>query len=217
MTGAPRDTARHRPAHLSRTRHPTPWADDGTAARTTAHGAYGSADPTGTGRPDTRAEPVFVDDTGQRRRLVRLVGLGATLLIAGYLVVMGLTFVGMPLVDGFAPPGADDLARPAGGDEPEVGPGARTAPLPPAATTDPGDGPTDTSTGAPSSGDGTTGSGTSPTGPAPAPATTAPPPPTTTTSVPGRGATTSVPGPGSTAPDHTVPSPGGPPDPPGRP
>lgn len=39
-----------------------------------------------------RAESVFVDATGRRRRLTRRAGLAATVLLAGYLIVVGVGF-----------------------------------------------------------------------------------------------------------------------------
>jgi hypothetical protein len=145
--------------------------------------------------------------------------LGAVAL--GYVAVVGMTFAGVPVVGSLAPPGVEQLARPAGDEGADVGPGAQETPLPAAAVADPA---TSTpSPGAQASTSANDAEGT--TGETPAPsATTAPtsdPAATTTTTVtaPGEGATTSVPAPASTVPTSpTHPITAGPPtEPPGKP
>ena len=195
------DVASRRPAHRSRTRHPTPWS---------------RPDPSRRDRPTTGRRrrppppPVFVDDSGRRRRAGRLVGACLAALVLGYVGVVGLTFSGAPLVGRLAPPGIGELSRPAGDDGLDVGPGSQESPLPAAAVA-----PGASETGAP--------------GPAPSrpsaesqpaadPATTsATPTTTTTTPLRGQGTTTSVPTPSSTVPEHTHPTGGPPTEPPGKP
>ncbi len=192
-----------RPAHSSRRRHPAPWSQPptGEIERVTVRHA---ADPA--------PLPVFVDESGRRRRVGQMLGVSLGTLVLGYVVVVALTFGGAPVVGSFAPPGLGDLSRPAGDDGPGVGSGAQVSPLPTA--------------GAPGSAPVAGGAATS--DPAPAVAgdaydqpvattpTSAPPPPsTTTTAPPGQGTTTSAPVPSSTVPEHTS---GGPPtEPPGKP
>jgi hypothetical protein len=190
-----------RPAHLSRRRHPAPWSQPPTgeirrvAVRRTT---------------DAAPLPVFVDESGRRRRVGQMLGVSLGTLVLGYVVVVALTFGGAPVVGSFAPPGLGDLSRPAGDDGPGVGSGAQVSPLPTA--------------GAPGSAPVVGGAATSDQAPAEAydqseasttTPTTAPPPPSTTTTVSrGQGTTTSAPVPNSTVPEHT----GGPPtEPPGKP
>lgn len=199
--------AGRRPGHLSRTRDPAPWSRRGTPP------IRNSPPP---GRPDTATvpTPVFVDDSGRRRRAGRLLAGGVASLAVGYLAVVGLTFAGAPIVGHLAPPGLDQLARPAGDEGAGVGPGQRESPLPPAAGAgDVTGGTAATAETTPTPGD------EAATAPAsPAPTATAPATTTTTTAAapPGQRATTTVPSPSSTVPDRTAP--GGPPDhPPGKP
>lgn len=190
-----------RPAHLSRTRDPAPWSRQAT---------HRHDPPPSPGSAPTVPTPVFVDDSGRRRRAGRLVAGGVAIVAVSYLTVVGLTFAGAPIVGHLAPPGIDQLARPAGDDGAGVGPGPQEAPLPAAADPAASEGTTTT-----------TNDDQAVTAPAPpSPATTAASPTTTTTTTavpPGQGATTTVPSPSSTVPDRTAPG-GGPPDqPPGKP
>ena len=125
----PADVASRLPPDRSRTGHPTPWS------RTAA------------GRPNRPAEPrrqrpvpppVFVDDSGRRRRAGRLLGAGLAALVLCYVGVVGLTFSGAPLVGRLAPPGIGQLSRPAGDGGLDVGPGSRESPLPAGALAPPG-------------------------------------------------------------------------------
>jgi hypothetical protein len=148
--------------------------------------------------PDRRPAPapVFVDDSGRRRRAGRVVGAGLGVLVFGYLTVVGLAFAGVPLVGRLAPPGVSQLSRPAGDGGVAIGPGAVESDLPPAAT------------GPSSAGPGATLTDAS--------ATTTTIASTTTSTAPGRGATTSVPSPASTVPERTHTT-GPPTEPPGKP
>jgi hypothetical protein len=195
------DVASRRPVHRSRTGHPTPWSRPDPSRRDR---------PTPGRRRRPVPPPVFVDDSGRRRRAGRLVGACLAALVLGYVAVVGLTFSGAPLVGSLAPPGIGDLSRPAGDDGLDVGPGSQESPLPAAAVA-----PGASETGAP---------GPAPwrpsaeTQPAADPATTsATPTTTTTTPLRGQGTTTSVPTPSSTVPEHTHPTGGPPTEPPGKP
>jgi hypothetical protein len=192
------DTAPGRPAHRSRTAHPTPWSRPATRhlGRTGAVRRVRPAPP-----------PVFVDDSGRRRRAGRLVGICLATLVLSYVAVVGLTFSGAPLVNRLAPPGVDRLSRPGGDDGLSMGPDAEESPLPPAAL----------GSGAPSEGRDVTGAVTTrhPAG-TPAPPTTAPVASTTTTA-PGRSTNSTVPTPSSTVPEHTHTTHGPPAEPPGKP
>ena len=157
---------------------------------------------------------MFVDDSGRRRRAGRLLAVGVASLAVGYLAVVGLTFAGAPIVGHLAPPGLDQLARPAGDEGAGVGPAQRESSLPPAAGAGAVSGGTAATAGStPTTGDETaTATPLTPTSLAP-PATTA----TTAAAPPGQGTTTTLPSPSSTVPDRTAPG-GGPPDhPPGKP
>jgi hypothetical protein len=195
------DLTEHRPAHVSRTRHPTPWS-----RRVTRHLDVPS--PVRRARP--APIPVFVDDSGRRRRAGRLLGglLGA--LVLGYVAVVALTFAGAPLVGRLAPPGVDQLSRPAGDEGVDIGPGAQEALLPPAATEPLAAGPGAMPTTAVGDAAGALDQQV-------AASTTVPTPATTTTTLPGQGATTSVPTPSSTVPEHTHTTGGPPTEPPGKP
>jgi hypothetical protein len=153
----------------------------------------------------TRAAPVFVDDSGRRRRLARVAGGAICLVVCAYLALVGLTLTGAPGTRHLSPPGLDALARPAGGGSADVGAQADEQPLPVAAD-------------APAAPGGEGGAGIGAAAPgaprAPSTVTTAPAEAatsTTTTTVPaapGQGSTTSVPTPNSTVPagGHGPPS-----------
>ena len=202
---APRaEAAPRRAAPLSRPGHLTPWATP--PARQVDR-------PRAARRLRPAPPPVFVDDSGRRRRAGRVLGTCLAALVASYVAVVGLTFSGAPLIGRLAPPGVDELSRPAGDAGLDVGPAAQVSALPPAATADPAaSGIADvdpTPADAPGPGEtsdaGTTG--------APAAATTTIA--TTTTTAPGRSTNSTVPTPGSTVPEHST---GGPPaEPPGKP
>jgi hypothetical protein len=145
---------------------------------------------------------VFVDDSGRRRRAGRLLGACLAALVLSYVGVVGLTFSGAPLIGWLAPPGVDQLSRPAGDAGLGVGPGSQESPLPAAAAPD--ETPVD---GAPR-----------PAGTSAAQATTVPGAVTTTTTLaPGQSTNSTVPTPSSTVPEHTHPTGGPPTDPPGKP
>jgi hypothetical protein len=194
-----------RPAHLSRRRHPAPWSQQpgGEIQSVTLRRS-----------PEPEPLPVFVDESGRRRRVGQLLGVSLGTLVLGYVVVVALTFGGAPVVGSFAPPGLGDLSRPAGDDGPGVGSGAQVSPLPTAGA--PGSAPV--AGGAASADQAPVVAGEADDEPEPSTPTTAPPPPsTTTTAPPGQGTTTSAPVPNSTVPDHTPPTGGPPTDPPGKP
>jgi hypothetical protein len=153
--------------------------------------------------------PVFVDDSGRRRRAGRWIGGGLGVLVLGYVAVVGMTFAGVPLVGRLAPPGVEQLSRPTNDQGVSVAPGAQESPLPPAddVTVSPVDPVPASGTVAPSPDEGAGGT-------APGSSTTTGP--TTTTAPPGNGALTSVPDPNSTAPERTRPT-GPPAEPPGKP
>lgn len=197
-----------RPTHLSRRRrHPAPWSQPPTgeiervAVRRTA---------------DPAPPPVFVDESGRRRRIGQMLGVSLGTLVLGYVVVVALTFGGAPVVGSFAPPGLGDLSRPAGDDGPGVGTGAQVSPLPTAGA--PGSAPV--VGGAATSDQAPAAAGEAyepPERPATSPTTAPPPPSTTTTAPPGQGTTTSAPVPNSTVPERTPPTGGPPTEPPGKP
>jgi hypothetical protein len=194
------DAAPPRPAQLSRTSHPTPWARP--AARQLDRPRAGR-------RARPAPPPVFVDDSGRRRRAGRLLGACLAALVLSYVGVVGLTFSGAPLIGRLAPPGVDQLARPAGDAGLGVGPGAQESPLPAAAAPDetaerretvPVDG------------------ALQPAGTSAAPATTVPAAVTTTTTLaPGQSTSSTVPTPSSTVPERTHSTGGPPTEPPGKP
>ncbi|HZT65211.1 MAG TPA: hypothetical protein VFA11_05430 [Acidimicrobiales bacterium] len=134
-----------------------------------------------------QARPVFVDETGRRRRRAARAGRTLAVLIVAYLVLLGISFARPPWAPRLSLPGVGTVLGPAGQHRPpSLGPSAKVSPLPnlnPAAPAPP----------APA--------------PAPAPSTTAPRPrigastaPTTTvttsasTSTTTGATTTSVPG-----------------------
>jgi len=193
-----------RPAHLSRRRHLAPWSQPSTGQieRVTVRRRTGPA-----------PLPVFVDESGRRRRVGQLLGVSVGTLVLGYLVAVALTFAGTPVVGSYAPLGLGDLSRPAGDDGPGVGSGAQVSPLPtagaPAAAPAVGGAATPGQAPAADDADPPDSSATT--------ATSAPPPPSTTTTLPrGQGTTTTAPGPHSTVPEHT-PTGGRPSEPPGKP
>jgi hypothetical protein len=165
--------------------------------------------------PRRQHRPVFVDDSGRRRRAARVVGASAGLVASVYVAFVGLTFAGVPGLGEVGAPGLASLTQPAG-DQADVGrdpveqavPAAVAQPAAdasatgqPAAATVPIDGATQaTPTSAP--GSATTTSPTTPPTTAPSAAT----PSTTSTTLRGNGPGSAVPGPNSTVPDH-----GGPP------
>lgn len=162
--------------------------------------------------PRRQQRPVFVDDSGRRRRAARAVGASTGLLAFAYVLFVGLTFSGVPGLDEVGAPGLGSLTQPAGeradvgsapveqavpaavagpkadGAPPEVPADAYTTPAGAAVPLPPTSTPVPATTTAPT---------TAPTMQAPT---------TTTTTVHGNGPGTAVPGPNSTVPDH-----GGPP------
>ena len=128
----------------------------------------------------TRAAPVFVDDSGRRRRLARVAGGAICLVVCAYLALVGLTLTGAPGTRHLSPPGLDALARPAGGGSADVGAEADEQPLPVAADAPAAPG-----------GEGGAGTGAAAPGPpaprAPSTVTTAPAEAATTTTVPAGG------------------------------
>jgi hypothetical protein len=157
--------------------------------------------------PGTRRHrPVFVDDTGRRRRAARLIGTTVGLVALVYVGFVGLTFAGLPGLDGVDVAGLGSLTAPAGEDA-DVGTDPVEQVVPEVvADADHGDGPAAAT--APDDGDqpaAGTGATTIPATTTTAPAATTTTSPVTTT-VPGNGPGTAVPGPNSTVPDK-----GGPP------
>lgn len=193
------DAAPRRVANASRTSHPTPWARP--AARQLAR-------PRVVRRVRPAPPPVFVDDSGRRRRVGRLVGTCVAALVLSYLAVVGLTFSGAPLIGRLAPPGVDQLSRPAGDAGLGMGPGAKQSRLPPPAA-EADDGTPDARQVAQDDA----------VGPADTPVTTAPSAVSTTTTTvqPGQSTNSTVPTPSSTVPDRTHPTGGPPTEPPGKP
>jgi hypothetical protein len=153
---------------------------------------------------------VFVDDSGRRRRAGRLVGTCLAALVLSYIAVVGLTFSGAPLIGRLAPPGVDQLSRPAGDAGLGVGPGAQESPLPPVAA-EAQDGTSDAREIAQV--DGAIEPGETPATTVPSDATAT----TTTTVAPGRSTNSTAPTPSSTVPEHTQPTGGPPLEPPGKP
>lgn len=134
------------------------------------------------------------------------------MLVLSYIGVVVLTFSGAPLVGHLAPPGVDELSRPAGDDGLGVGPGSHESPLPEAAADEMFGGGEVSQVGdeapQPSEGSAPTSAGTS------AAVTTST---ATTTTAPGRSTNSTVPTPSSTVPEHTHATGGPPPEPPGKP
>ena len=198
----PSGTEPSRPAHLSRRRHPAPWSQH-----------TGTTRPVGGRRTaDREPVPVFVDESGRRRHIGQMLGVSVGTLVLGYVVVVALTFGGVPAIGPFTPPGLGDLSRPAGGEPPGVGAGAQESPIPTAGA--PGSVPAE---GATTASDDATGVADVVDDQPATTATTAVPTSTTTTVPRGRGTTTTAPAPASTAPEHTPPGAGRPAEPPGKP
>jgi hypothetical protein len=195
------EAAQSRAAHLSRRRHPAPWSQPRTREieRVTIR------------RPERPAPaPVFVDESGRRRQVGRLVGVCVGTLVLGYVIVAALTFAGAPVVGLFAPPGLGELSRPAGDAGPGVGPDAEVSPLPAASSAPAGSATGPVTVPAQASPDAVE--------PLTASSTTSSTLPTTTNAaLPGQSATTSVPTPSSTVPERTLPTGGPPAEPPGKP
>ena len=151
-----------------------------------------------------RSRPVFVDDSGRRRRRARVIGGAIAIAVLGYVAVVALTFAGAPGFGGLGLPGLAPLSQPSGDAGATVGPQAQEQPLP-RAVASPGQSGADPSGtvddgGVPAG----SASGTSTT-PAPFSATTSstePPTTPSTTAYPGQGSTTTV-----HTPSSTVPSP----------
>jgi hypothetical protein len=140
------------------------------------------------------AAPVFVDDSGRRRRIGRLVASSVVVAIAAYTAVIALNLAGVPLVGNVAPPGVDRLARPVGDTPVVTGPSTEVVTLPPPPPSSDGTTPGPADEDDPSA---ATGSTAAPDPTAPSTTTTAPTP---TTTVRGHGPTTTVTAPGTTDP-----------------
>jgi len=155
--------------------------------------------------------PVFVDDSGRRRRVARAIGTTVGLLVLVHVTFVGLTFTGLPGLGGVDLVGLGSLTAPAGGradvgtdpveqivPEAVIEPDREDVPTPTTSGHD------DQLTGAPVA---TT---TAPPTTTTAPATTTVPlaatPGATTTTLPGNGHDTAGQSPSSTVPDK-----GGPP------
>ncbi|HEX8802966.1 MAG TPA: hypothetical protein VF743_02195 [Acidimicrobiales bacterium] len=195
-----------RAAHLARTRHATPWSRPTTPEVVAPEGLI--AEDGGIGADLVRAGPVFVDESGRRRRVGRAIGACIGALLLGYAAVVALTFAGVPVAGTLALPGVDALARPTGQDAADVGAGAGEVRLPDGASDAAGSA---TTTTAPRS-------AATPADPGAADAdgasTTSSTAPATTTTTPGNRSTTSLPEPSSptTRPGHGPPA-----EPPGKP
>ncbi len=126
-----------------------------------------------------------------------------------YIAVVGLTFSGLPLIGRLAPPGVDQLSRPAGDTGLGVGPGAQESPLPAAAAETPEGRENAPVDGAPRPAETPAAQATRV--PAAATATT-----TTTMVAPGQSTNSTVPTPSSTVPERTHSTGGPPPEPPGK-
>jgi hypothetical protein len=85
----------------------------------------------------TRARPVFVDER-ESHRWARLAALGAGTVVAVYLAVVGLTFVGAPGLRELETPGLGEFARPAGSRHADVGASPETHAVPEALAGFPG-------------------------------------------------------------------------------
>lgn len=201
LSGAAAPGATDRPARPAR-QELAPWAGRRRAAQDTTPTIVAAR---------VGTAPVFVDDSGRRRRIGRLVASSVVVAVAAYTAVIALNLAGAPLVGNLAPPGVDRLARPVGDVPVVTGPATDVVTLPPPPTS-PSDGT------APEPGDetGSTADTTaSTTSTAPSTTTTVPSTATTTTTVRGRGPTTTVTPPGATDPGNG--NGGDPPDtPPGQ-
>ncbi|HEX5945912.1 MAG TPA: hypothetical protein VFY82_06520 [Acidimicrobiales bacterium] len=141
-----------------------------------------------------------------------MIGIALGTLVAGYVAVVGMTFAGVPLVGRLAPPGVEELARPAADQGVSVSPGAQQSPLPTDGTGERSPDGVEPALGD-AAGQATADGGT---GATPTSSTSTTVVTTTTTAPPGNGATTSVPAPNGTVPDRTHTT-GPPAEPPGKP
>jgi hypothetical protein len=139
---------------------------------------------------------VFVDDSGRRRRLTRLIGTTLSLGALTYVGFVGVTFAGVPGLAGIDAAGLGQLTNPAG-DQADVGSDPVEQAVP-AAVDDGGVAPGPPTSVAPGDGGPATSTGASP--------TTATSAPTTTTLAT---TTTTTHGHGTATPNSTVPDKGG--------
>jgi hypothetical protein len=198
----------HRAAHLARRRQLAPWSSATTPEL---------VPPPAVSRVRTSSTPVFVDDSGRRRRAGRVIGACLGALAFGYAAVVALTFAGAPVVGTLAPPGVEELSRPAGDAGTGLGPGAQEVPLPPAGDAQPE---AVAEAGAREAPARTAGSGADApsTGQAPVADSSTVATTSTTLRSRGQGATTSLPSSDSTLPTKpTHPTTGPPAEPPGKP
>jgi hypothetical protein len=144
------------------------------------------------------ARHVFVDDSGRRLQVTRLIGISIALLMVAYVVVVAVAFSGVSGSEGLGMPGLGDLSSPADQQAADVGPNPIESPAPTAPIGSPEDAPaadapnqTTSTTAPPASGTSTTTADPGPTVPE-----------TTTTTRPGNGNAT----PNSTIPDHGPPT-----------
>jgi hypothetical protein len=156
-----------------------------------------------------RHRPVFVDDSGRRRRAIRIVGTTSAVVVVAYVAFVGSTFAGVPGAGRLEAPWLGALTNPAdGGADVGSDPVEQSAPAAVVGVADP----------APSSARDRTNPGEVSAEPATTPPTTAAPAgagsAATTTSVPAT-TTTTVHGhrgnPNGSSPSSTVPDKGGPP------
>jgi hypothetical protein len=155
--------------------------------------------------------PVFVDDSGRRRRAGRLIAAAVAVAVLAYLAVIGLSVAGVPYIGHLAPPGLDRLSSPSGDAGVVTGPAVDEVPLPaapdPSTPNGPGTGEATATPAAQADG---------PAAPATVPTADTTVVPTSTTVTHGQGET-----PTDTSPNSTVPTsdPGGgrrPDSPPGQ-
>ena len=203
---SPPEAPVRRPAPRSRTGAPTPWA------RPTRQIDRPRPAP----RVRAAPPPVFVDDSGRRRRAGRIVGSGLAIVVFAYIGVVGLTFSGVPLIGRLAPPGVNQLSRPAGDRGLDVGPDAQVSALAPEAVAG-ADAASPAAGSAPGAGDDPKSTDTAVSSAAAAPAVVTTTLATTTTTAPGLGTSSTIPTPSSTVPEHTNPTGGPPTEPPGKP
>lgn len=175
--------------------------------------------------------PIFVDDTGRRRRRVRSLATIGTVVSFGYLFILGATMIGIPGLGGLPLPGVGDLRGPTDEMRSSVGdrtieedrpellidaePEAVSTETTSTSTSEPaGDPPTSAAlpSPVPTSGPTTTAGASDPGTPTTAPVTTTTPPgqgsTTTTVTRPGRGPSSSAP---STTPTSSPGQGGSPP------
>lgn len=157
-----------------------------------------------------RPRPVFVDDSGRRRRVARAVGITSGAVALAYVVFVGLTFAGAPGLGKLDAAGLGQLTNPAG-ERADLGSNPREQAVPAAVAggvgvgiqaAGPGPGETSPATSTPAPVSAAT---------VPATTTTTASPATTTTTRPGHGTNTSAPTPNSTVPGKGPPTsrPGG--------